>query len=94
VDVLRAAFRDVMARMPFQIEAIVVLPEHIYCLWTLPDAGFSMRWRLIKGYFSRDCPVEYQQARSDARSRKVEKAVWQRRFWERQIRDEVDFVRH
>jgi putative transposase len=96
VDVLRSAFRDGMARMPFQIDAIVVLPEHIHCLWTLPegDADFSTRWRLIKGNFSRHCPMEYQQARSDARLRKGEKAVWQRRFWEHQIRDEADFVHH
>jgi putative transposase len=96
VDMLRVAFRDVMVRLPFQIDAIVVLPEHIHCLWTLPegDADFSTRWRLIKRDFTRNCPVEYQQARSAARLRKGEKAVWQRRFWEHQIRDEADFAYH
>jgi putative transposase len=96
VDVLRSAFRDVMKRMPFHIDAIVVLPDHIHCLWTLPegDADYSMRWRLIKRNFTRNCPVEYQQAQSMARLRKGEKAVWQRRFWEHLIRDEADFSRH
>jgi putative transposase len=96
VEVLRSAFRDVMVRMPFQIDAIVVLPEHIHCLWTLPegDADFSTRWRLIKGNFTQNCPVEYQQVRSMARLRKGEKAVWQRRFWEHKIRDEIDFANH
>ena len=82
--------------MPFEIEAMVVLPDHLHCMWTLPegDADFSERWRRIKGRFSRQCVAEYQQPVSVSRSRKGEKAVWQRRFWEHQIRDEVDFSNH
>ncbi len=61
VDLLRNAFRYVMQQHPFEIDAIVVLPEHLHSLWTLPesDADFSARWRLIKSYFSRQCHSQY-----------------------------------
>ncbi len=82
VDALRSAFRKVRSDRPFVIKAIVVLPDHLHTLWTLPegDADYSMRWRLIKRSFS---------AAVDARSR-----VWQNRFWEHRVRDETDWCRH
>jgi putative transposase len=96
VDLLRDCFRVVKQRHPFVIEAIAVLREHLHCIWTLPDgdADFSMRWRLIKGEFSRRCGDEYKRQRGDSRVKKGEQAVWQRRFWEHQIRDEQDFAQH
>jgi putative transposase len=96
VDLLRSAFRMVKAQFPFAIDAIVVLPDHLHCLWTLPegDADFSNRWRLIKSEFSRHCPDAYKQQRSASRLDKGEQAIWQRRFWEHQIRDERDFAQH
>jgi putative transposase len=50
VDRLRAAVRRVCALAPFHIDAWVVLPNHMHCLWTLPhgDADFPGRWRAIK----------------------------------------------
>ena len=55
IDVLRTAFRSVRARHPFHIEAVVILPDHLHCVWTLDpgDTDFSTRWSLIKGHFSR-----------------------------------------
>jgi putative transposase len=96
IELLRQAFRTVKQKHPFSLDAIVVLPDHLHCIWTLPsgDADFSTRWRLIKGEFSRRCPEQYRQQRSLSRLRKGEQAIWQRRFWEHQIRDEVDFDRH
>ena len=96
IQLLRESFHTVKQRHPFNIEAIVVLPDHLHCLWTLPpgDANFSMRWRLIKAYFSRKCPDEYKKERSLARMRKQEQAIWQRRFWEHLIRDQQDFRNH
>ena len=78
------------------IDAIVILPNHLHCIWTLlpEDADFSTRWRLIKSWFSRRCQVRYQGNVSASRRSKQEKAVWQRRFWEHLIRDEQDFNRH
>ena len=96
IVLLRHAFRYAMSNHPFKIDAIVILPEHLHCLWTLPvgDADFSTRWRLIKSYFSRHCDTQYQGRVSESRRRKQEKAVWQRRFWEHQIRDDRDYARH
>jgi REP element-mobilizing transposase RayT len=67
-----------------QNDAIAILPNHIHCIWTLPenDADFSTRWRLIKSYFSRECHVSYQEKMTSSRKQKGEKAIWQRRFWE------------
>jgi putative transposase len=96
VNLLRAAFHSVKTEHPFAIDAIVILPDHIHCIWTLPkgDANFSLRWQRIKSKFSRLCPESYNQERSASRLSKGEQAIWQRRFWEHQIRDEVDFTRH
>jgi len=96
IALLREAFREVMTDHPFKIEAIVILPDHLHALWTLPvgDADFSTRWRLIKSYFSRHCNPTYQAQISPSRQRKQEKAVWQQRFWEHQVRDEDDYIQH
>jgi putative transposase len=93
VQLLRAAFHHVKQRHPFTLDAMVVLPDHLHCLWTLPfdDANFSTRWRLIKAEFSRHCPEQYKRRRSLSRLKKQEQAVWQRRFWEHQVRKEADF---
>jgi putative transposase len=94
VDLLRAAFRDTRARHPFTIDAIVVLPDHLHTIWTLPDAdrNFATRWRLIKSAFSRALPKT--EAISASRTRKAERGIWQRRYWEHTLRDERDFERH
>jgi putative transposase len=96
VELLREAFRYVLRQHPLKIDAMVVLPEHLHCLWTLPqgDADFSTRWRLIKSWFSRHCHLESRGKLSASRQQKGEKAVWQRRFWEHQIRDDQDFLTH
>jgi putative transposase len=93
---LRQAFQTVQADFPFTIEAIVVLPDHIHALWTLPDndADYSSRWRRIKAQFSRQCPPAFKSQPSLSRFRKGEQAIWQRRFWEHQIRNEADFSQH
>jgi len=91
---LRAAMRRVKQNHPFEIDAIVILPDHLHTIWSLPenDADFSLRWNLIKGAFSRKLPrVERVIA---SRNRKGERGIWQRRFWEHLIRDERDFERH
>ena len=59
IDMLRAVYRDVQARHPFETLAIAILPEHLHAVWQLPegDSDFSTRWRLIKGGFSRAVPA-------------------------------------
>ncbi|WP_339461415.1 REP-associated tyrosine transposase [Pseudomonas sp. EA_105y_Pfl2_R69] len=94
IDLLRASFRHVMRQHPWQIDAIVILPDHLHALCTLPsdDADFAVRWRLIKTGFSRALP--YGECISASRQRKDERGIWQRRYWEHRIRDQADFNRH
>ena len=83
-----------MQRHPFTIDAIVVLPEHLHALWTLPedDNDYATRWMLIKTAFSRQIPKgEYRTA---SRKKKGERGIWQRRYWEHLIRDERDYKHH
>ena len=91
---LREAFAAVMKRHPFTIEAMVVLPDHLHALWRLPpeDGDYALRWRLIKAAFSRALPLDERVSAS--RERKGERGVWQRRYWEHQIRNELDWTRH
>ena len=95
IERLRAAFRREMTKSPFSLEAIVILPDHLHALWQLPehDRDFSGRWSRIKRDFSIGC-VGSTLEPSASRSKKREKAVWQRRFWEHTIRDEDDWERH
>jgi putative transposase len=94
IRLLRAAFREVRRRHPFSIDAIVVLPDHIHAIWTLPqdDSNFAVRWQLIKAGFSQGTPRG--ETISASRSRKRERGIWQRRYWEHTLRDEADFARH
>ncbi|MEA5619205.1 transposase [Cronbergia sp. UHCC 0137] len=96
IFLLRKVFRKVIQRHPFTVDAIVILPNHLHCIWTLPpgDDDFSRRWRLIKSNFTRLCHAQYKGKISPSRQLKKEQAVWQRRFWEHQIRDEFDFQQH
>jgi putative transposase len=95
---LRQAIQIVRAKRPFAIPAFVLLPDHLHALWTLPhgDADYSVRWRRIKEEFTRrylhEGGLEVEQTVS--RRRRNERGVWQRRFWEHAIRDEVDLERH
>jgi putative transposase len=78
---LRTAIDQVRRARPFRIDAWVLLPDHMHCVWTLPedDADYSTRWRLVKA------KVSLQLAST---------ALWQPRFWEHTLRDERDFEAH
>ncbi len=82
IDALRAAVRQVRARAPFHIDAWVVLPDHMHCLWTLPagDADFPGRWRAIKTAFAKALPAG--EWRSPVMTSRGERGIWQRRYWE------------
>ncbi|ARN73852.1 REP-associated tyrosine transposase [Oceanicoccus sagamiensis] len=88
VDLLRHAFKKVKTRYPFTLESIVILPDHLHCIWVLPDgdSDYSVRWRLIKTEVSKRIAASV--------NTRGEKLIWQRRFWEHTIRDENDWRRH
>ena len=94
IEPLRDAIRQVKARHPFDILATVVLPDHLHALWRLPadDRDYLLRWSLIKADFSRQLPP--LETVNLSRRLKRERGVWQRRYWEHQIRDERDLQRH
>jgi putative transposase len=97
VDLLNVAIAHVKSRHSFIDEALVVLPDHLHALWTLPegDANFPSRWRLIKEHFTRAyVRVNAPPERNLSRAGKGEQAIWQRRFWEHMIRDDQDFAAH
>lgn len=60
IDELREALRHAKYHHPFTIDAIVILPDHLHMIMTLPenDGNFSLRWNLIKGIFSRQLPSQ------------------------------------
>jgi putative transposase len=93
IGALRTAFRDTRKERPFDIDAVVILPDHLHVMWTLPDgdADFAGRWRRIKGHFSTNLLVADIKIKRYANG---ELALWQRRYWEHTIRDDGDFARH
>jgi putative transposase len=95
---LRAAFRETMQGHAFTIDAIVVLPDHLHAIWTLPpgDTRFALRWSAIKAAFTRSFLAAggSEVSRSASRCKRSERGVWQRRFWDHVIRDDDDFGRH
>lgn len=94
VEVLRNVLREVKARHSFHLDAIVVLPDHLHAIWTLPvgDGDYPTRWMLIKMGFSRRIPTG--ERRNQSRMTKGERGIWQRRYWEHLIRNERDYQRH
>ena len=87
VQLLKAAFRYVQSRKYFKIEAICILPDHLHCMWSMPEDGnYSKRWQMIKTNFSRQYRYENPEH--------IQKKLWQPRFWEHVIRDQDDWQRH
>ena len=95
---LKQAIRQTQSKRPFEMIALCLLPDHLHCVWKLPDddADFSTRWASIKGSFSKQYLREHCNtiAATPSRQRKGEVCLWQRRFWEHQIRDENDLKKH
>ncbi|KRD77167.1 transposase [Lysobacter sp. Root983] len=94
IDLLRKTVAAVKARHPFRIVAMVVLPDHLHAVWTLPpgDLDIGKRWGLIKAGFARRLPRG--EPRSASRNLRGERGISQRRFWDHLIRDEADLAAH
>jgi putative transposase len=87
VPELTSVIQLVKTKRPFGMNAWVILPDHMHCLWTLPrhDADYPGRWWAIKSLFTR----RYRRLHG-GNTRKI----WQNRYWEHAIRDQADFDRH
>lgn len=94
---LHNAWEQTRRELPFVTIAVVLLPDHLHCLWQLPedDEDFSTRWRLIKARttFSAGDTLGLDR-RCSSRKNRSEGSLWQRRFWEHVVRDEADLKRH
>ena len=77
IETLRSAFKTVKQKYPFHIDAIVILPDHLHRLCTMPNDE-----------------AHYSKRISKSRQKKGESGIWQRRFWEHCIRDELDYRTH
>ena len=98
IMLLRRIVRQCLDSFPFTINAMVVLPDHLHSIWTLPegDSGYSKRWGNIKKEFTKEwlSSGHVEQPISQARQRERRRGVWVPRFWEHTIRDGHDFKRH
>jgi putative transposase len=101
-EIVRQALREGIQRarqtLPFQIEAWVILPDHLHAVWTLPpeDNNYAARWAIIKRQVSTLYGKQFSEIGelSESKQKRKESGVWQRRYWEHQIRDDLDFQRH
>jgi putative transposase len=95
---LRDAVSNTRKQYPFTIDAWVLLPNHLHCIWTLPtgDSDFSVRWNGIKRRFTLLAKHRLHKPEwvNSSRQKHREGTIWQRRFWEHQIRDNYDYQRH
>lgn len=96
--ILRTVFLECRNRWPFTTHAIVLLPDHLHAIWSLPrgDDRYSARLGWIKKEFTKRW-LEIggrEQVVSESRRRRDRKGVWQPRFWEHCIGDEVDLGCH
>jgi putative transposase len=99
---VRAALRAGIARVrtthPFIIGAWALLPDHMHAVWTLPpnDRDFSTRWRVIKRTVTQQCRARLHRPEwmTPRRALRQQSTLWQHRFWEHTVRDELDFERH
>jgi putative transposase len=94
-EALRSAILHVRQKYPFTIDAIVLLPDHLHCIWTLPngDGNYSMRWSLIKRYVTQYYGGRINSSATIGESRwnRREGNLWQRRFWENQVKNDADY---
>ena len=95
-DLLTECFALVKAVYPLNIDAMVILPDHVHCIWTLPDddSDYSRRWKEVKTRFTRAYAGATANPPASSIRRRRERGIWQRRFWEDLMMDEEDFIKH
>ena len=89
-QILRTVTLELRAQRPFAIDAWVLLPDHMHCIWTLPEADlvYSARWGWLKKEVTNRLCMRPEIAGS------ARPSPWQKRFWEHQIRDTADYANH
>jgi len=88
------SLRRVQRLKPFRVDALVLLPEHLHMVWTLPesDSDYPSRIQALKAGFT------FSLGRAAGLSLPLRteggRQLWQRRYWEHCLRDEDDLRRH
>jgi len=94
---LSTAIRQARAKWPFEVVGVVLLPDHLHTIWTLPpgDADFSLRMQKVKENFTKAYLAGGGHTGVPTLSQREhgERALWQPRFWEHTVRDEADLKR-
>lgn len=98
LQAFKNSIKQIQQQYHFEIIAWVQLPDHLHCIWKMPenDANYSMRWSQIKRLTTQACP-QYQLSLNElshSKAKRHERGVWQRRFFEHQIKDEADLIKH
>ena len=94
------SIKQIQQKHPFEIDAMVLLPDHLHCILTFPDndTDYSRRWSMIKRFvtqsFTNDENTVGCAMRNNSRIKRGESNIWQRRFWEHEIRDQQDHEKH
>ena len=94
--VIRQAYRITKQNHNFQLHALILLPDHIHILITLAEESdnYAVIISSLKTHFSRQIAKSDDETINQSRIKKRERGIWQRRFWEHRIRDELDYQRH
>jgi putative transposase len=90
--------REQRDQRPFETVAMVLLPDHLHAIWTLPpgDDKYSDRWKAIKARFTSEWLASGgEETMVSAGYRKQRRrGIWQPRFMEHTIRDQSDLTNH
>ena len=94
IQLVRQAFHHVNTNRPFTVNAMVILPNHLHCIWTLPssDDDYPTRWRLIKTWVTKHYPSRRHHDTNSSKQREL--TLWQARYWEHLIRNGEDYRQH
>lgn len=97
-NILGSVVRRCQLRWPMTINALVLLPDHLHAIWSLPsgDSDYPKRWGWIKKEFTKAwLGIGGKELEISAgRSRERRRGIWQPRFWEHTLEDMEDFERH
>jgi len=80
------------------MNAIVLLPDHLHTIWSLPagDTEYPKRWGWIKKKFTKKWLSQggAEQQQPPGRTRDERQGVWLPKYWEHTIESEQDFEAH
>lgn len=95
IRALRYAVRETMKTHPFEIEAWVIMPDHMHCVWIVDDDKIPLRWSKIKALTTKALSRFSHKSDSSlincsSRKRRKYGKLWQHSYWEHTIRNETE----